>query len=251
MPFKMKEDGTLVQDDKGLPIFIGPDGSEKSYDPDAKAKQIAELTEKASRRGTDLEELKVKHKPVEDIEDLVAFVEQSKKNAEIVAAMADKDKENEENIQKRIAEAIKGAVNPLQTERDSLKKELAIALEGLNKAVIGNAFGRSKYAAEKLVSAALAQQLFERNFYVKDGKAIGRDENGKDIYGADGIASFDEALCKMVDASPFKDNIVKSVPGGSGTSQSETPRAPGMLTPEQAASLSPEAYIKARKEGRI
>lgn len=252
MPFKKTEDGQgIFIDDKGFPVYVGPDGSEKPYDVDARVKQIAELTEKASKRGQEIEELKKRLEVWKDIEDGAAFIEQAKKDAATVAAMADKDKETEASVQKRISEAVKAAVDPAIAERDRLANELAIVSGNLDKAIIGNAFGRSRYAAENLVSPALAQRLFEASFYVKDGKPVGRDADGNDIYGSEGVASFDEALCKLVEKSPFKENIVKAAPGGSGANNVDTQRTAGMLTPEQAGKLSPEAYAKARKEGKI
>lgn len=251
MPFKKDEKGLLVVDDKGFPIYVDPSGAEKPYDVDARVRQIAELTEKASKRGQEIEALKAKYRALEGIDDLGAYMEKAKKDAEAVAAMADKDKETEATIQKRIAEAIKSATTPFEKERDELKASLATAQDELGKAVISNAFANSHFAKEKLVSAALAQQLFSSRFYIKDGKPIGRDEDGKDIYGMEGIASFDEALQKLVDKSPFKENILRPTPGGSGAKESENQRSPHGMTAEQAGALSPAEYMKARKEGRI
>ncbi len=217
MPFKMKEDGTIFQDEKGFPVYIGVDGSEHPYDVDSKAKQIAELTEKASKRGKEIEAMTAKYAPFSDIEDIAAFLEEHKKNAETVASLADKDRENEANVQKRISEAVKAAVNPVSAERDKLKAENEALAKNLNVAVIGNAFANSVYAAEKLVNPALAQQLFAGRFVVRDGKPIGLGDDGTELYGANGIATFDEALCKMVETSPFRENIMKPAPGGSGS----------------------------------
>lgn len=253
MPFKKSDDGKqLVLAENGMPIFIGSDGSEKPFDVDARIKQIAELTDKANKRGKEIDDLKAKYALLAEIDDLAAYVDEYKRNAEIVASLKDKEREKEENVQKRITEAIKGAVAPVALERDKLKAELETANKGLNKAVIGDSFFRSKYVAEKLVNSALAQQLFEGSFYVKDGKPVGRDANGNDIYGADGVAGFDEALSKLVEASPFKDNILKSSSGGSGSNNGGNSGAnKGKITPVEAAKLSAEEFAKARKDGRI
>lgn len=251
MPFKKDENGALVLNENGFPIYVDQSGTEKPYDVDARVKQIAELTEKASRRGQELDDLKAKYKLLDGIDDLAAYVEKAKKDAEAVAAMADKDKDAEATIQKRIAEAIKSAMAPLEQDRDKLKTELAKTMTDLGNAVISNAFSNSRYAKEKLCNPALAQQLFASKFYIKDGKPIGRDEDGKDIYGMEGIASFDEALQKLVDKSPFREDILRPTPGGSGAKESENKRSQGGLTAEQAEALSMADYMKARKEGRI
>lgn len=254
MPFKKSDDGKqLVLSENGLPIFVGSDGSESPYDVDVKAKQIAELTAKKVNLAKEVEELKAKYAILSEIEDLAAYVEEHKKNAETIASMDEKDREKEASVQKRIDDARKSAVEPVAKERDKLRAELEAATANLSKAVIGNAFGQSKYAAEKLVNVALARQLFEGSFYVKDGKAIGRDADGNDLYGANGVATFDEALDRLVKESPFKDNILKAAFGGSGGNGNETKltNSSGKLSYEDAAKLSPAEYAKARKEGRI
>ena len=102
MPFKKNEDGSLAQADSGLPIFVGPDGSEKPYDPDQKATQIAELTERAAKRKDALEKAQASLALLGDVEDIGAFVTQAKANAETVASLADKERDTEAAVQKRI-----------------------------------------------------------------------------------------------------------------------------------------------------
>ncbi|AMD89483.1 DUF6651 domain-containing protein [Desulfovibrio fairfieldensis] len=253
MPFKKDEHGNYVEQD-GLLVFVGPDGAERPYDPDAKAKQIAELTEKSAKRGKELEDFKARYAALADIEDPGAFVSRAKQDAETVASLKDKDRTTEEAFQKRLAAAVKDAVSPVAAERDKLKGEQEQTLAQLHQAVIGGSFAQSKYVADKLVNPALAQRLFQGSFYIKDGKPVGRDGEGNDIYGTDGIANFDEALCKLVEASPFKDNILRPTPGGAGTNNTNTATnfgGSGRMTPEQAGGLTPEAYAKARKDGRI
>lgn len=217
MPFKKNDDGSLVLTESGLHLFVGPDGSEKPYDPDQKAKQIAELTEKAGKRGKEIEAAQAKLALLGDVEDIEAFVSQAKANAETVASLADKERDTEAAVQKRINEAVKAAVTPVATERDTLKGELSKATDGLHRAVIGNAFLNSQYVAEKLSSPALAERLFAGNFTVRDGNPVARDADGNDIYGAEGVATFDEALHKLVSSSQFKNILIQSPAGGAGT----------------------------------
>lgn len=253
MPFKKDEKGNYVEHD-GLLVFVAPDGSERSYDPDAKAKQIAELTEKSAKRGKELDEIKAKYAALADIEDLNAFLATAKQDAETVASLKDKDRESEAAFQKRLGAAVKEAVAPVAAERDKFKAAHELTTQQLHQAVIGGSFAQSKYVTEKLVNPALAQKLFCDAFYIKDGKPVGRDAEGNDIYGSEGLATFDEALHKLVEASPFKDNILRPAPGGAGTSTTSKAGftgGNGKLSPEQAGSLTPEAYAKARKEGRI
>lgn len=251
MPFKKNEDGSLVQDERGNPVYVGIDGAEKPFDVDAKLKQIAELVEQNTKAAHEIEELKMRLKPLEGVDDIAAFMEKAARDAESLAAMGEKERESEIGIQRRIAEATKAAQAPLEAERDALKKELAKSIESLNRAKISDAFARSKYAGEKLISTALAQQLFEGHFHVKNDRVLGRDHEGKDIYGPEGLASFDEALCRIVEASPFRDNILRATPGGSGTDNGKTHQDAGGMTPDQVGKLSPEAFMRLRKENKL
>lgn len=169
---------------------------------------------KASKRGADLEAARSKLSALDGIENLEEFLSKAKANAETVASLADKDRENEAAIQKRIAEAVKAATSPITAERDTLKGELSKMTEGFKRAVVGNAFLNSQFAREKLKNPALAERLFAGCFAVRDGKPVGRDADGNDLYGADGVATFDEALHKLVSSSPFKDDLLKSPAGG-------------------------------------
>lgn len=252
MPFKKNEDGTYAQTDDGLLIYVSPDGgAEKPYDPDARSKQIAELTEKANKRKGELDEANAKLAVFEGIEDLQAFVKKAKDDAAAVAAMAENDKEREIGMQKRIADAVKEALTAAQAKTDALEKDYTSLKANYDASIISNAFMRSKYVAENLVSPALAQELFGKKFQVKDGHIIGMDTNGKEMYGSEGIASFEEALSRMVKESPYREMITRSAPGGSGAVVSEANLSQRGMTAEQAGKLSPEAYAKARKEGKI
>lgn len=176
MRFKKDDNGNFALTESGLLIEVRDDGSEKPYDADAKARQIAELTEKASKRGAELEKLNARYAALADIEDIAAYIEEHKRNAETVASLADKDRENEAKVQKRISDAVKAATTPITSERDELKAKLAKSEASLNEAVIGNAFANSAYVNERLQNAIGAQQFFGKAFYVKDGKPVGRDQ---------------------------------------------------------------------------
>ncbi len=146
---------------------------------------------------------------------------------------------------------MKEALTAAQAKTDALEKDFTALKASYDASVISNAFMRSKYVAENLVSPALAQELFGKKFQVKDGNIIGMDAAGKEMYGSEGIASFEEALSRMVKDSPYKEMITRAAPGGSGTVPSENNLPQRGMTAEQAGKLSPEAYAKARKEGKI
>lgn len=247
MPFKKKEDGSFALDDKGNLIFVRADGKEEAYDVDVREKLISDLSEKSGKRARELEELKSKYKILEGIEDLSAFIEKARKDAETVNALPDKERESEAAIQKRIAEALKSAVAPLQSERDLLKGNLEKATKQLEQALIGNAFATSKFAAEKISNLPLARKLFVENFSVKDGKIIGHHDDGKEIWDNDELAGFDKALERLIDASDYKEVLVNQSPGGSGTDSGGNNHGSQHNTKERLENMPMEDFFKERK----
>ena len=91
----------------------------------------------------------------------------------------------------------------------------------MQREILGGAFSRSKFIAEKLaVPADIVQARFGHSFLIEEGnKIVGLDAKGERIFsrGRPGeIATFDEALEALVEEYPYRDTIVK----GSGASGS-------------------------------
>ncbi len=216
MPWKRDENGSLVMDGEN-PVWIGADGKEGGYDPEARGRQIAELTAKAAKRKEELEAISARFASLEGVEDVAAFARQAKLDAETVASLKDKDRENEDVVRRRIDEAVKASTGPVIAERDKLKADYDKTAAQLAMEVIGGNFLRSPYVNEKLVNPAMAKELFAGRFALRDGALVAKNPDGSDMYGENGdIAAFDEAIKRMVMDSPFRDNLLKQSPGGSG-----------------------------------
>ena len=87
------------------------------------------------------------------------------------------------------------ALKPVQDKLAESENARAELTSRYNMEKIGNAFAGSKYASEKLQSAALARELFARNFSVEDGELVARSATGEPLYNGEGKpANFDEAL---------------------------------------------------------
>jgi len=223
MPWKMDEEGNLVMDGSN-PVWISADGKEAPYDPEARGKQIAELTAKARQRKDELEAPAEKYEALKDIEDVAEFVAAAKRDAETVAAMQEKDRQTEETIRRRIDEALK----PVAAERDKLRGDLEKTIAQLAAEIIGNKFMASPYVNTHLVNPAMAKELFSNRFVMRDGALIAKSLDGSEMYGETGsLAGFEEAIKKMVADSPFRDNLLKQAPGGSGSTSSNGKR-PGI-----------------------
>ena len=134
--------------------------------------------------------------------------------------MLDHADDSKKAIEEQVRARVEAANKPLLEQLAVAKKEVEALTAGLQQEKVNNAFTRSNYVRDKLVNGQLAADLFAKNFVVRDGKLIALDENGKDLYGADGLATFDEAIQHFVMASPYKDTLLK---GSSGTGSGANP----------------------------
>lgn len=118
--------------------------------------------------------------------------------------------------------AIAAAIKPYAEKLSAAEKKEAELTGSLSKAVIGNAFSQSKFAADKLTPAGadLIRTMFGDRLKVEGASVVGYDQNGQKLYSKSRpgeLASFDEALAELVDSYPHKDHILKGTGGGSGT----------------------------------
>jgi hypothetical protein len=214
---KLDDKGAVVvQDEK--PVYVADDGKEVVFDYPATLATIARLNSEAKGHREAKEELEEKFKPFEGIEDPAKAL----KALEIVKNLDDKKLIEAGEVDKVRLEAkaayddqVKGIekkYQPVIAERDKFKGEL-------QKEILGGAFSRSQYIAEKLaVPADIVQARFGRSFIIEEGsKIVGLDAAGERIFsrGRPGeVADFDEALETLVEEYPYRDTIVK----GSGAS---------------------------------
>jgi hypothetical protein len=219
MKLKLDDKGAVVvQDDK--PVYVADDGKEIAFDYPATLSTIARLNAEARGHREEKEALAEKLKPFEGIDDPVKAL----KALEIVKNLDDK-KLIEAGEVERVRQEAKSAYDeqiksiqkkyePITGERDKYKADL-------EHEILGGAFSRSKYIADKLaVPADIVQAKFGRSFSIEAGnKVVGLDANGERIFSRarpGEVADFDEALEALVEEYPYRDTIVK----GSGASGS-------------------------------
>jgi hypothetical protein len=219
MKLKLDDKGAVVvQDDK--PVYIADDGKEIAFDYPATLATISRLNGEAKSHRERAEAAEQKIKLFDGIED----PEKARKAIEVVKNLDDKKLIEAGEVEKVRLEA-KAAYDeqlkalgkkyqPIIGERDAFKASL-------HQEIVGGAFSRSKYIADKLaVPADMIQATFGKSFTIeKDNKVVALDSKGERIFSRarpGEIADFDEALETLVEDYPYRDSILK----GSGASGS-------------------------------
>lgn len=223
MPLKLKtrelEDGTTVAEIKdGHPVYIDEDDNDRelAMDVPSMRTKIIGLSKDEKGHREAREEAEKRLKAFEGIED----PEAAKKALEKVAALNDKELIDAGKVEEIKANAVKATEEKMQAALDAKDEEIAElstnldgATKTLNDELIGGAFARSKFVEDNIaIPVDFLQAKFGNNFKVVDGKRVGFDENGKEIYSKSKpgeIAEFDEALEILVSAHPNKDDFLK------------------------------------------
>jgi hypothetical protein len=221
MPYKYNADGTIAMDDKKLPIFIHSNGTEAPFDAEATLGTITRLNgeAKSHREGKEAAELKLKG--FEGIEDGVAALAalntvKSLSSGELKTAAQVKEIQDaaKRTAEDQVAAAAKANATQLQELTTTLEKRTS----ELNNHMIGGGFTGSKLLSDDkhpmrlAIPAEMARAYFGSNFKVEDGKMVPYDAAGNKIFSPTRpgeIADFDEGLAQLVQACPFKDQIIK------------------------------------------
>ena len=212
--WKKKEDGNIAVNEAGNPIWIYSDGQEHAVDFAEERTKINELNEKLKDRTSRL-------KKYEDTgigcDNIAEFVRKANANQELIDAGGDQQK-----IQKRIDEAVamsQAQVATLKTSLEEKDKKILDLNQKISQNRIIEMFGKSEYVRTRIGDTQLAYQLFARYFEIsEDGQIIGKDFNGNKLLNEKGEPSFEFAIMKLVESSPFKDKILSATTqGGAGS----------------------------------
>ncbi|MCK3657228.1 hypothetical protein A4G18_00460 [Pasteurellaceae bacterium Pebbles2] len=204
MKLKLDENGHVVVAD-GKPVYVYDDGKEVPFDAEQATRKIAELNNESKTHRLAKEKAEVELEKFEGIDD----VEAAKKALETVKNLDDKKLIEAGEVDRVKAEVVKSYEAKL-AEKD---KQLTQAKQELHNEVVGGAFARSAFIAEKMsIPVDLVQSFFGKHFNVEDGKITAKDANGSAIFSrqkAGELADFDEALEFIISSYPQKDHILK------------------------------------------
>ncbi|TYG33327.1 hypothetical protein FW755_12435 [Lonepinella koalarum] len=215
MKLKLDENGQVVVID-GKPVYVYDDGKEIPFDAEQATRKIAELNNESKTHRLAKEKAEADLKKFEGIND----VDAAKKALETVKNLDDKKLIDAGEAEKVKAEVVKNYEAKL-AEKDA---EITKAQQQLHQEVIGGAFARSTFIADKMaIPVDLVQSFFGKHFTFENGKIIAKDNLGNPIFSrknAGEMADFDEAMEFIVSAYPQKDHILKPTGnqgGGSGS----------------------------------
>lgn len=246
MTIKLKtikiEDETYAVMSSGKPVYIDDEQDDKeiTYDPVAMHGTIGSLNREAQTNREAKEAAEKALKPFENLDPKAA-----KKAIETVANLDGKkliDAGEVERLRKEITDGFQVKLDASEAEVNKLRTQYSS--EKMN-----TAFASSEYIKEKLaVPPDMAQATFGKHFVFKDGKLNPIDEKGDPIYSSSNpgeLASFDEALERVVGTYAHRDSILKgSGHSGSGT---ETPGEGGgkrTITRDQLSKMEPTEQQK-------
>ncbi len=222
MKLKLVElDGkTFAEVQDGKPVVIGEDGKEIAFDLEHTAKTISRLNGESKAQREAREAAEGRLKSFEGIED----AEAARKALETVANLkggelfaAGQVEEIKVQARKAAEEQVSAAQREFGLKLTKAERERNEFRDKLHGQTIGTAFAQSKFIGDKAaIPADLMQAKFGSAFKIDDGKLVAHHlsgiEAGKPVYSRarpGEIADFDEALETLVDAYPYRDNILK------------------------------------------
>ena len=213
MKLKLTAEGHAVVQD-GKPVYVHDDGKEVAFDAVGTVATISRLNSEAKGHRERAEAAEAALKPFAGIEDAA----KARKALELVANLDAKKLVDAGERDKAIEQAIKAVEDrfaPIVKTKETLEAQL-------HAHMVGGAFSRSKYIADKFATEGpagveIAQALFGKQLKVEDGKVVAYDANGAKIYSRarpGELADADEAIEQLVESHPYKAHLIK----GSGAS---------------------------------
>lgn len=213
MDLKFDDNGNVVVQD-GKPVYVDEDGKDVPFDANYSQKTISKLNREAQEHRERAETAEKSLKAFGEMDP-----KEAKKALDTVSKLDQKelmDAGEVDQVKEDIAKSYQGKID-----------ELNQTVEGLNSTLhqekIGGAFARSKYIADNLaLPADMIQAKFGGQFSLDNGQLVAHDGYGNAIYSRERpgeYADFDEAMEKIVEEYPNKDEIKRAKsPGGMGSS---------------------------------
>lgn len=198
--WKKDDDGNLFLKD-GNPVYLDSNGNEMAVDPGT----ITRLNGEAKNHRTRAETAEASLKAFEGLD-----ADAARKALDTVSKIDQKTLIDSGEVDKVKDEISKS----FQTQLDKANKERDDAFGQRDNLVLTNAFGSSKFLADRVaVPNEMFQATFGRHFKVEDGKVVPYGHDGQKMYSpkrAGEIATLDEACEVLVNGYQHKDAILKA-----------------------------------------
>lgn len=217
MKLKLDEAGHAVLKE-GNPVYVNSEGKDVAIDVAATVATISRLNGEAKGHRERAEGVEAKLRTFELITDVPAAI----KALEIVEKLDTKkllDAGEVDRVRAEAKTAFEDKARAIEEKYKPIVKKNAQLEAALVAEKVGGSFSRSKFIAEKMaIPADLVQSKFGGSFRLEGDKVIAYGQDDKQIFSRANpgeVAGFDEALEILVDAYPYRDNILKGT-GASG-----------------------------------
>lgn len=270
----------LKLDDKGVPtitehghvVFVDDDGKDLPVDVPSLYTKVEELNSEAAKYRKQRNEYRDKFKIFEGVEDLTKFKSDAEKAMATLKNLKDKelvDAGKVEQIKLETIAAKDQEINQIKTEFTNVLTEKDRALQEANFQIrdlmIGAKFRQSNYFVgneqqppKTLLPPDIAETYFGKHFKVEQGSngkavVVGYDIKGNQIYSRKKpgeLAEFDEAIVRIVDEYPQKEQILRGGKGGSGGEGGGNNQPTRKVGIDAEIAKVQEAYNKAMAEKR-
>lgn len=247
MKLKLDENGNAVLKD-GHPVYVHDDGTEAAFDAAAAASTIKARNAEAKANRERAEAAETKLKAFDGIDD----AEAARKALGVVKNLDDKKLVDAGEVERLKAEILKTA----QEKIAAAEAKAATVEQQLHKEIVGGAFSRSKFIADKLaIPADIVQATFGQHFKVgENGKLVATDAQGNPITSKTRMgepADFDEAMETIVGSYAHRDAILKADnKSGSGTRNTDGGSGGGKSMKRAAfEALDPAGRMKHMTDG--
>jgi hypothetical protein len=238
MKLKIDDKGVVSVTEHGHVVFVDDDGKDLPVDVPALYSKVEELNSEAAKYRKQRNEFRDKFKIFEGVEDIAKFKSDAEKAMATVKNFKDKelvDAGKVEQIKLETIAAKDQEINQIKTEFTTALTEKDRAIQEaqfqIRDLMIGAKFRQSNYFVgnenqppKTLLPPDIAETYFGKHFKVEQGTngkliVIGYDSKGNQIYSRKKpgeLAEFDEAIIRIVDEYPQKDQILRGGKGGSG-----------------------------------
>jgi hypothetical protein len=273
MKIKLDDKNNAVITPEGHVVFVDADGKDLPVDVPGLYAKVEELNAESAKHRKQRNELRDKYKIFESIEDIVKWKSDAEKAMSTVKNLKDKELVDAGKIEQIKLETIAAKdteINQIKAEFSTIIAEKDKIIEKANSDIrdlmVGAQFRQHSYfvgigdqAPKTLLPPDIAETYFGKHFKVEAGKngsptVVGYDSRGNQIFSRKKpgeLAEFDEAIVRIVEEYPQKDQIMRGGKGGSGGEGGSGGGARKTGIDAEIAKLE-EAHVKASqaKDGR-